>query len=117
MMISSCRRSAHLLLNITDYESSYRLGRAFVGCKDGIGFDVDSIQSFGRGSEGVKSSKAKKFYPTRNQYQRLVYYNEEYFTVLLIEYIESGGGKRERVRNMEESIQGNNTRVVLEYYC
>ena len=96
MMISSCRRSAHLLLNITDYESSYRLGRAFVGCKDGISFDVDSIQSFGRGGEEVKSSKAKKFYPTRDQYQRLVYYNEDYFTVLLIEYIVRGVRKRGR---------------------
>ena len=79
--------------------SSYRLGRAFVGFKDGISLDVDSIQSFGRGGGEVKSSKAKKFYPTRDQYQRLVYYNEEYFTVLLIEYIENGVRKRERLRS------------------
>ena len=81
------------------------MGRAFVGFKDGISLDVDSIQSFVRGGEEVKSSKAKKFYPTRDQYQRLVYYNEEYFTVLLIEYIENVGGKRERVLSVEESIQ------------
>ena len=84
-----------------------------MGFKDGISLDVDRIHSFVRGGEEVKSSKAKKFYPTRDQYQRLVYYNEEYFTVLLIEYIVRGVGKRERVRSMVGSISGNNTRVVL----
>ena len=74
--------------------------------KDGISLDVDSIQSFVRGGEEVKSSRAKKFYPTRDQYLRLAYYNRGYFTGLLIEYIEKGGRKRERVRSVEGSIHG-----------
>ena len=75
--------------------SYYHLRRSFVSFKDGITLDVDSIQIFVGGGEEVKSSRAKnQLYSSRDQYQRLTYYNRGYFTGLLIENIARGGIER-----------------------